>query len=381
MWWYRDVSNLNAQQLSGIIEFLPTEKEKKALKSYIKKENDKLLCECEKFMVSFLGVSDAHKKTHTMLFMLQFPAAISEISSGKRFQLPFTFTVKSFLTIQPTFTTEVNIKIKACAEIVSSVRFRKILGIILKVGNRLNNAGEEIESDSTTDANGFSVESLSKLNQVKVGWFYYLLCSAFYTFCKFASLFSNNSRNFHLIYLQACDKKTSVLEYIGTLIQRSNRSLLQIKDDFPHVFKAQSISSDHDKSLASLEKQLVSARAILESYDQSPFVDYGNDDNHNHEDGNNNNSSSSSSSNNNNDNSCFHLHKFILEASQSLSVVREANEQAKAKFISVLEYFSIENDVSPNTLFGIVASFCKEMNSINESLSKSKKSVSFLLLY
>ena len=80
---YRDVSNLNAQQVSGIMEFLPTIKESRALQKYIDKENERLLCECEKFMVSMIGITDAQKKTQTMLFMLQFPVAINEIRSGE----------------------------------------------------------------------------------------------------------------------------------------------------------------------------------------------------------------------------------------------------------------------------------------------------------
>ena len=79
----RDVTNLNVQQLCGIIEFLPTVKESRALERYTAKENDGLLCECEKFMVSMLNVTDAQKKTQTMLFMLQFPVAINEIRSGE----------------------------------------------------------------------------------------------------------------------------------------------------------------------------------------------------------------------------------------------------------------------------------------------------------
>lgn len=80
----RDISNLNAQQLSGIIEFIPTPQEVRALKKYTVDVHDKnCLCECEKFMVSIMSVSDLQKKTQTMLFMLQFPVMIDEIRSGK----------------------------------------------------------------------------------------------------------------------------------------------------------------------------------------------------------------------------------------------------------------------------------------------------------
>lgn len=79
----RDVSNLNAQQLLGIMEFLPSAIECRSLQEYVKEKSIDILCECEKFMLSMSQVSDAQKKTKTMLFMLQFPGAIDEIKSGK----------------------------------------------------------------------------------------------------------------------------------------------------------------------------------------------------------------------------------------------------------------------------------------------------------
>ena len=211
-------------------------------------------------------------------------------------------------------TSEVNIKTKACEELINSVCLRKILGIILKVGNRLNRATEEVESISP-DVNGFSVESLSKLNQVK-----------------------------------ACDKKTTILFYIISLIQRSNHLLLDVKDDLPHLFKAQSISSDHDKSLITLGKQLSSAKSISIAHTSTDITCNETGDNH----------------------TSYHVQNFVQEASQSLDRVREANKEASFMFHSVLEYFSIENNISPNALFNVVASFCKEIDSVNTTLSKSK---------
>lgn len=74
---------MNAQQLTGIMEFIPTNYECAALERYRKEENNSVCCECEKFMVSMMTLDDAHKKTQTMLFMLQFPISIEDIRSGK----------------------------------------------------------------------------------------------------------------------------------------------------------------------------------------------------------------------------------------------------------------------------------------------------------
>lgn len=219
-------------------------------------------------------------------------------------------------------TLEVRIKTKACMELVNSICLRKILGIILKIGNRLNRAGVEVTSSADpnsiiTDATGFSVESLSKLSQVK-----------------------------------ACDKKTSFLSYIVSLIRRSNRSLLNVKDEIPHVFQALSINSDHDKSLSSLEKQLLNARLILPAGTVTP-----NDmpiENEHQQD-------------------FWNVQRFVDEASKLLSIVSEENEEAKVKVMSVLEYFSTEKSLSPNALFSFVASFCKEIDAMNSQLLQSKQ--------
>jgi hypothetical protein len=79
----RDISNLNAQQLDGIIEFIPTAQEMKALQKLNSETANEVLCECEKFMLSIMSVCDVHKKTQTMKFMLQFPSIIDEIRSGE----------------------------------------------------------------------------------------------------------------------------------------------------------------------------------------------------------------------------------------------------------------------------------------------------------
>ena len=47
------------------------------------------------------------------------------------------------------------------------------------------------------------------------------------------------------------------------------------------------------------------------------------------------------------------------------------NEEAKRKFTHVLEYFSMEKDLSPIFLFGVVASFCKDVEAVNAELSTS----------
>ncbi|CAN0103280.1 unnamed protein product, partial [Ectocarpus fasciculatus] len=74
-----------------------------------------------------------------------------------------------------------------------SRRLKKLLGIILKLGNQLN------EGQTT----GFTLDSLLKLNTAK-----------------------------------AFDKKTSILHYLVMLARRNDPTLLDFKDDLKHVFPA-----------------------------------------------------------------------------------------------------------------------------------------------
>jgi len=113
---------------------------------------------------------------------------------------------------------------QACDEILTSNRLLKLLGVILKVGNRLNHAGVETIK---TNAGGFAIESLRKLNQVK-----------------------------------AWDKKTTLMMYISSIIQRWNCSLMDVKDELSNVLKSQKVS-DYILTLCGLEEQLVDVRKTV----------------------------------------------------------------------------------------------------------------------
>ena len=52
---------------------------------------------------------------------------------------------------------------KACDELKESVSLRKLLGIVLNIGNRLNTAGPTRKGK----AGAFTIKSLLKLNQAK----------------------------------------------------------------------------------------------------------------------------------------------------------------------------------------------------------------------
>ena len=240
---------------------------------------------------------------------------------------------------------DIDIKIKACDELLESSSLRKILGIILKVGNRLNKASEDyplsvpastITTKQDSNANGFSIDSLPKLNQVK-----------------------------------ACDKKTTILKYIISLIQRSNPLLLNVKDDLPHVFKAHLITSDHEKSLSLLEKQLSSARSMLPSLLETT-AHYDNDDEEEEEVGHKGHlNKENGRRKSHGKNVLTNVESFIHDASELLDIVLQEYNECKAKLKFVLEYFSTDFNVTPpHCLFGIVANFCKEIDDLSAQLGK-----------
>lgn len=86
--WYRDERYFNAEQIKGIMEYIPTAEEMMALQRYMRSFRSiecGQLCECEKFMVSIIPVVDAKRKMQCMLFKLTFPPSINELQIGKYF--------------------------------------------------------------------------------------------------------------------------------------------------------------------------------------------------------------------------------------------------------------------------------------------------------
>jgi len=88
----------------------------------------------------------------------------------------------------------------ACDDVKLSLRFKKLLKTILKVGNQLNDGADNV---------GFTVDSLLKLQSAK-----------------------------------AFDNKTSILQYIITLLYRNDTSVLYFTEDLLRVADAARISME-----------------------------------------------------------------------------------------------------------------------------------------
>jgi len=180
-------NSLTEEQLVQLLEFMPTEEEEQKLKAYVSAGSDvEMLGEAEKFMLEMTQMKNRTARVEAMIFKEQFSQKVEELNMTSSL-------VES-----------------ACDDVKISHRLKKLLAIILKLGNELN------QKSST----GFTLESLLKLNTAK-----------------------------------AFDKKTSILHYLVMLADRMDPSLLYFKEDLKHVFPASRVQlSELHSDYSTLEK-------------------------------------------------------------------------------------------------------------------------------
>ena len=208
--------------------------------------------------------------------------------------------------------------LEACKELCKSERLRKFLGVVLKVGNRLNKAGNDRISSKTA----FSISSLPELNQVK-----------------------------------AWDKKTTILSYIVALIYKaSNGEILNIRNDLPNVFKGQKMSLNFDVQLQDLASQIDSMFQTAWTLLTPDFEKTQDESNVELE-------KLRTSS----------LGIFVLDAKQVLLSLQADHNMITTGYKDVLEYFA-ESDMSPNSLLTCIVSFCDDLESVKLTLAKHKTS-------
>ena len=183
-----DCGKLDDTQLKALREFLPTKDEKFAIDGYIKgaskSEKTKeaainVFCVCEKYMLAMMKVDMADEKFEAMLFKYQFDNKLKELMQG------------------------VTTLINSCEEVQKSVRLRKLMAMILMLGNRINTGGEG------NMAHGFTLDALLKLDEAK-----------------------------------AFDKKTSVLQYLVKLVKANEPDLLNVHEEMPSIGPAENVIVD-----------------------------------------------------------------------------------------------------------------------------------------
>merc|ERR1711957_154003 len=153
-----------------------------ALKSFCDKnpaESINSLSPSEQYMIAVLKIEQASEKFDCMLFKIRFQCMISEV------------------IVQIT-------KLEcACDDIRKSVTLKKLLAIILKLGNYINTGGK---GDSGA---AFKLESLLELGKAR-----------------------------------AFDKKTSVLQYLIRLVMQNDMDLLNFTKDIASVGEAERINAE-----------------------------------------------------------------------------------------------------------------------------------------
>lgn len=221
-------------------------------------------------------------------------------------------TDRVYVIVLPSFS-DASLLEQACLELRGSISLRKLLGIVLNLGNKIESAGEGREGKV---AKGLCLDSLSKLPQVK-----------------------------------AFDEdKTSFLHYVVMVVDRNNSDLLsQLQDDLTSVFKADRISwGQHQEQLRVTKARIESVRSLaLQQAERS--VTKRNS----------------------------HVYKeevlllratrvgmFVVNASKIMSEIQERVNELEENFANLMRYFALENSTSiqPHDLFGIITAFVRSVN-------------------
>jgi hypothetical protein len=230
---------------------------------------------------------------------------------------------------------------KACDELSNSVRLRKLFGIVLNIGNRLNTAGP----GQKRRAGAFSIKSLLKLNQAK-----------------------------------AFDNKTTFLHYVVLVVQRNNEALLDFKDDLPTVSKADKIYWDQCISeLEEIETQLENVRKVSLHEAKSSKIMYQLPKKKKSADADNDSDELSVESMSLEDEvqllRSTKTGMFALSAIRKVSQLRERVDTAKDKFSSLLEYLgeSGNTKMQPHELFEIINTFCRTFDVARADVEKMEK--------
>ena len=177
--------DFTTDQLRSLEEFLPNADELHLLRSF-RGDKDQL-GPAEKYMIEMKDFPSASKRIQCMIFKQQFRGRITEI--------------KTVITLIE----------NACDDVKLSVRLKKVLKTILKVGNQMNDGAEHL---------GFTLDALLKLQSAK-----------------------------------AFDKKTSVLQYVIMLIQRNDEDSLLFPEDLVHVAEASRLTMESVQSDQSVVRQ------------------------------------------------------------------------------------------------------------------------------
>lgn len=132
-----DTSNLNVQFNEGLIKCLPQPHEMKLLQQMKKDKTE--LADVEDFVASLLDIERIVPRLECINFKLRYDDMVSDLER------------------------DMKVAIAACEEVIESPKFKKILTVILTIGNFMN-CGQK---GSCSQVIGFEFNILPKLNDIK----------------------------------------------------------------------------------------------------------------------------------------------------------------------------------------------------------------------
>jgi hypothetical protein len=211
---------------------------------------------------------------------------------------------------------------------MSASRFRKVLGIVLHLGNLLNTAGSSFKDM----AGALKVESLLKLHQAK-----------------------------------AFDKKTTFLQYAVSVIRRNSPTLLQFKDDLHTLSLAEKVN--WEQSLEELEIMEVSLSEIRQLALASSCTEGRS------RDGTSDGEASLAAEDKARCLQSTYIGSFTVDASERMASAYGEIESSKRAFEALLNYFGEEqrSDIGPQNFLRTLSLFCGNFDAAVEQAIASEK--------
>ena len=330
---------LTIEQLMSLVDCLADRDEKRKLEDFLKRSKGEVsdLCEAEKFMCAMMMVENPGPKIKSLVLKSTFSTRRNDVIEVAKF-------VET-----------------ACDDVRMSFRLKKLLAIILKVGNQLNHGNDDHDHDSAgskkVHAKAFTLESLLKLNQAK-----------------------------------AFDKKTSILHYLVMLVKRNDESLLKFKEDLLSVSKAEKVQfSFCNEELGKLRADLkvlrgiaideaekirdseASSEGLLSSasrtmslteitgqktklkttdgtthYDQTTPMDAEGL-------------------------ALTPIGRFAIDADEAWAQTKEYTTNVSSKFANVLKYFGEDEKLTPGQFFATLSKFIRAFDSALDDVEKDEK--------
>jgi len=313
----RDHQKFDSTQLKALKEYLPDTDERIGLSSYMKTDEnarDKLFADCsetEKYMVTMIDVEDASSKLDAMLFRSVFKTRFEDATEGIR------------------------ILNKACDQLRTSEKLRKLMAMILTVVNQINTGGEG------KLAMGFTLDALLKLNEAK-----------------------------------AFDRRTSVLHYLVKLVKKNDESLLTFAEDISSVIPAENVLLDGlTGDIKSISEELGGIIGIVQQHADrkenagDPALESlpsGDDQ-------------TISISGDVDSNKPDHLtgrtsmERFIVSAKKACTQASESIDNIKKKYNALLQYFGEDENMATADFFGTLRRFMTEWNTAVDQVKAIEK--------